>query len=165
MNVSWYIAEYRLFCRALLQKRPMILRSLLIVATPYSHVANVTRLTLTWGVILWGEHVCHILPICDTSYTYVAYLTWSGAASASHMGRMWHVRGICDMTPSYETYVTWLLHMRYDSFVCDMTRRPIHSVCDMSVAYVTWLICTWHDSFIRDTSDFAYEHVTWLIHP
>ena len=28
-------AEYRLFHRALLQKRPMILRSLLIVATPY----------------------------------------------------------------------------------------------------------------------------------
>jgi len=28
-------AEYRLFYRALLQKRPIILRSLLIVATPY----------------------------------------------------------------------------------------------------------------------------------
>ena len=28
-------AEYRLFYRALLQKRPMILKSLLIVATPY----------------------------------------------------------------------------------------------------------------------------------
>jgi len=27
--------EYRLFCRALLQKKPIILRSLLIVATPY----------------------------------------------------------------------------------------------------------------------------------
>ena len=30
------LAEYRLFYRALLQKRPMISRSLLIVATPYS---------------------------------------------------------------------------------------------------------------------------------
>jgi len=29
------LAEYRLFDRALLQKRPIILRSLLIVATPY----------------------------------------------------------------------------------------------------------------------------------
>jgi len=28
-------AEYRLFCKALLQKRPIILRSLLIVATPH----------------------------------------------------------------------------------------------------------------------------------
>jgi len=36
---SWKLlvafAEYRLFYRALLQKRPIILRSLLIVATPY----------------------------------------------------------------------------------------------------------------------------------
>jgi len=31
-------AEYRLFCRALLHKRPIILRSLLIVATLYSFV-------------------------------------------------------------------------------------------------------------------------------
>ena len=30
-------AEYHLFFRALLQKRPIILRSLLIVATPYVH--------------------------------------------------------------------------------------------------------------------------------
>jgi len=33
LHVSF--AEYNLFCRALLQKRPFILRSLLIVATPY----------------------------------------------------------------------------------------------------------------------------------
>jgi len=33
LHVSF--AEYRLFYRALLQKRPIILRSLLIVATPY----------------------------------------------------------------------------------------------------------------------------------
>jgi len=37
-------AEYRLFYRALLQKRPTVLRSLLIVATPYLHsVEYITR--------------------------------------------------------------------------------------------------------------------------
>jgi len=36
-------AEYRLFYRALLQKRPMILRSLLIVAAPYSHIQSILR--------------------------------------------------------------------------------------------------------------------------
>jgi len=39
-------AEYRLFCRALLQKRLIILRSLLIVATPYMCAADPT-----WGDI------------------------------------------------------------------------------------------------------------------
>ena len=34
-------AEYRLFYRALLQKRPIILRRLLIVATPYARACRV----------------------------------------------------------------------------------------------------------------------------
>jgi len=37
-------AEYRLFYRALLQKRPIILRSLLIVATPYTEKADGTKI-------------------------------------------------------------------------------------------------------------------------
>ena len=41
-------AEYRLFYRALLQKRPIILRSLLIVATPYTNItANAPPASLT----------------------------------------------------------------------------------------------------------------------
>jgi len=40
---SWFsFAEYSLFYRALLQKRPIILRSLLIVATPYQNSSTVT---------------------------------------------------------------------------------------------------------------------------
>jgi len=35
LKVQVSFAEYRLFYRALWQKRPMILRSLLMVATPY----------------------------------------------------------------------------------------------------------------------------------
>ena len=38
LQVSY--VEYRLFYRALLQKRPIILRSLLIVATPYARVVS-----------------------------------------------------------------------------------------------------------------------------
>ena len=34
------LAEYSLFYRALLQKRPIILRSLLIVATPYLRIVG-----------------------------------------------------------------------------------------------------------------------------
>jgi len=38
-SLKWKVslAEYRLFCRALLQKRLIILRSLLVVATPYGN--------------------------------------------------------------------------------------------------------------------------------
>ena len=50
-------AEYRLFYRALLQKRPIILRSLLIVATPYHVYAWVVSRLWTSNVThQWGGH-------------------------------------------------------------------------------------------------------------
>jgi len=46
-------AEYRLFYRALLQKRPIILRSLIIVATPYYTYAKQTRTSVSsWELVL-----------------------------------------------------------------------------------------------------------------
>jgi len=41
-------AEYYLFYRALLQKRPVILRSLLIVATPYRRTSRSVSHTMGW---------------------------------------------------------------------------------------------------------------------
>jgi len=41
-------AEFRLFCRALLQKRPIILRHLLIVATPYQQLGKCNEPAHRW---------------------------------------------------------------------------------------------------------------------
>jgi len=50
-------AEYRLFYRALLQKRPMFLRTLLIVAIPYS------QMQIGWHRMLRLDyHTCKTLP-------------------------------------------------------------------------------------------------------
>jgi len=53
-----------LFCRALLQKRPIILRSLLIVATPqqsrFNKVAALRNLNATFGVPMFAEHDLHM---------------------------------------------------------------------------------------------------------
>jgi len=40
LKLSVSFAEYRLFYRSLFQKRPVILRSLLIVATPYNECSS-----------------------------------------------------------------------------------------------------------------------------
>jgi len=45
-------AEYRHFNRALLQKRPMIVRSLLIVATPYESQIDVMYTNHLW-IAIW----------------------------------------------------------------------------------------------------------------
>jgi len=53
-KLSVSFAEYRVFYRAILQKRPVILRSLLIVATPYHeclpmHIQSEVRAQQSWG--------------------------------------------------------------------------------------------------------------------
>ena len=78
-----------LFCRALLQKRPIILRSLLIVATPYESSqtceANTTqskkknqmsRVTEEWFMShMWMSHVRHMNESCHT-YEWVMSHIW-----------------------------------------------------------------------------------------
>jgi len=65
--------EYRLFYRALLQKKPIILRSLLIVATPYHRPT--TRPTT-------HSHVTHTIDrgpsqqTCDVNHSYVLIDMW-----------------------------------------------------------------------------------------
>jgi len=68
LQITFSFAEYRLFYRALLQKRPMILRSLLIVATPYCSESKDKVIELTY----LGEHPIEklsfgIVDECDES--------------------------------------------------------------------------------------------------
>ena len=85
-------AEYRLYCRALLQKRPIILRSLLVEATLHDesirmtqlmHMSNMTHSHVSHAMHMTHSHVyrdmAHLLHTCD--------VTW-----LIHM---------CDMTHSY----------------------------------------------------------------
>ena len=62
-------AEYSLFYWALEQKRPMILRSLLIEATPYRIVACLTQLSF--------KCVTQDLHMCDLTHSYVVHRKWT----------------------------------------------------------------------------------------
>jgi len=70
-SLTLYVSfsEYDLFYRALLQKRPIILRSLLIVATPYLLVHG-------YEINTWTCNICRIET--DTSPSRAAYifLSW-----------------------------------------------------------------------------------------
>ena len=108
-----------LFYRALLQKRPIILRGLLIVATWIPHM---WRDVGTWLYDSSMSHTRHDsliwrmdTPICDVTLAH------------DHKTQLYH---IYDMTREYDayvfTYVTWLVHM---------------SIC---LIYMTWLIHVTH---------------------
>jgi len=129
-------AEYCLFDRALLQKRPIIFRSLLIVATPY--VCDMASCHVSWLIDIWREantsanstigckctgplfHMGQVCLICDMSHWYLCDMTW-------------HDAFIRDMTP---WYVAWLMDVWYDTLTSDM-----------SFSNLTRLFRVWQDSF------------------
>jgi len=73
LNLQVSFAEYRLFYRALLQKSPILLRSLRIVATPYLFLHTYIHNLNTWMHTLsqiWYIHV-HTYAYC---YSYMCIL-------------------------------------------------------------------------------------------
>ena len=82
-------AEYRLFYRALLQKRPIILRSLLIVATPYVRVyiyVSSSRVTFT-PLVSISTRSCvyiYIYVVCMHVYMYI----YKGDASGLYVHKV-----------------------------------------------------------------------------
>ena len=78
-NLYVSFAEYRLFYRALLQKRLIILRSLLIVATPYALRLYAWRDPIIW--VTWLIGLREISFVCDMTHASAWYdlficVTW-----------------------------------------------------------------------------------------
>ena len=90
------VAEYRLFYRALLQKRHMILRSLLIVATPY---------TWMWRHVSFTAYMNTMT--CDDEILLCVCWRWSVrcAHQRSHQTRV--IRGVHECDDSLKSYVSF----------------------------------------------------------
>ena len=108
-----------LFYRALLQKRPVILRSL----------HECTHECMTWYTRMYAW----LIHMCDMTHSYVWHDSFTCVTWLIHM---------CDMTHSCVwhdsfTCVTWLIHM------CDMTHSHVwHHLCDMTHSHVCHNIAT-----------------------
>ena len=107
-------AEYSLFYRALLQKRPTILRCLLMVATP-PHMADAIC-TIRW----LRTEIMRLVYMC--AMTYLICVPWLSHVYAITQSYLCHHALNC---------VPWLIHM------CAMTHSH---VCHDSFTCVPWLI-------------------------
>jgi len=172
-----------------LQKRPMILRSLLIVATSYSTdcFQRIARTSGTWLIHMWDmthSYMGHDSFIYGTwlIHMWLIHIALTSGTWLIHMWliHMWLEVCICDMTHSS---MTWRIHVWRDSFTCAMIHMW-HAVCicDMTPLSTTWRIhmCRdsfymWHDSFKWEVThffvwydsficDMIYSCTTRLIH-
>jgi len=104
-----FFAKYRLFYRTLLQKRPMILRSLLTVATPYhvckSHVASIV---FEWVMSLYESHV-----ICE----------WVMSLHESQV--------ICHWVMSLHVICEWVMSLNESKVICEwvMSSHVVSTAC------------------------------------
>jgi len=96
-----FFAEYRLFYRALLQKRPIITYSIM----HYQYLWYVLSIL----------HRMYWHPIYDMTHWYVTWLI-----------HVWRDSFIWDLT---RLYMTWLVHTWHASFICDMTHTRVSIRC------------------------------------
>jgi len=112
-------AEYRLVYSALLQKRPVILRSLLIVATPY-HSRGQQACTTMCDNIYINIHIYTYTYIHTYIHIYISknFPMHSCDATSLHMCDMTPLH-MCDMNPVHIYDMTPLL--------CLLINFPVHS--------------------------------------
>jgi len=121
ISVSWYVFRHsRLFYRSLLRKRPIILRSLLLVATPYllmrppqltshiwmCHVTHMNESHHTWEWVMsqiWMSHATHMNESCHT-YEWIMSHIW--LSHVTHMNESCH-------TYEWVTPHIWLSHVTH----------------------------------------------------
>ena len=89
-------AENSLFYRALLQKRPIMLRSLLIVATPYPiaclrHVTRMNESCHTYNWVMSGVRMRHVTYMNASCHTYECDMSGICVSHATHMHESCHI--------------------------------------------------------------------------
>jgi len=150
-------AENRLFHRTFLQKRPIILRSLLLVATPYV-------LYESTGYVIWERSVWVCASErCECSWCMVV------RAQLKHMmyGCM-----VCH-PPCIESAIehmwcmsVWCTHMVYKYMRNTYDTAYTHTPCSESAIEHIWCMCVWcvwywerHQSYLIDVAFITSQEI------
>jgi len=138
-----------------------------------------------WRQVSFTSDSCNKSQMNESRTEWVTYYIAYDSAwrQVSFINESWLIhesfKSECVLT---HLYVIRRIHVRHDSFGCDMTYMwhvsfiidmtrayvtwLLHIlrdsfICDVTRSYITWPIYTWHDSFVCDVTPSC---VTWLLH-
>jgi len=180
---SWTLyvsfAEYSLFYRAFLQRKPMILRSLLIVPTPYwmavhevfdGKACNTCMVHRVLWLSVWGvmgawmaTHATHAWFIrCHDSVCGVCTQTWHVDIWTRHdVAHIWCHDSVCVKWGVIRRYLNGLFSCVWTKYVDMSNRRDVcHIWCHNSVC-VKWAVI-WRSSTVCSVL-YGVATMSWLL--
>jgi len=144
-----------LFCRSLLQKRPIFLSILLIVATPYKESTSVFLSTFLISIWIWMGHVWIWIWMSPVAHINEPCLTYKCVAHIHESCRTYEDIPIyipcmdiaVDASCLLHNFIiqTWLSHMR------DMEKKKTST--SISMTHATWRI---HIQMMRHVADMGW---------
>jgi len=130
-NLQVSFAEYSLFYKALLQKRPVIVMTLRVVATPYRSVRRFHLWNRVFIFVYWRIHICGMTCpyVCTDVFIFVQWRIHMCVLMYSYL---WNDMSVC---------VCWLVFVERRIHMCVLTYSYLCN--DMSVC-VYWRIYMRH---------------------
>ena len=150
----------------ILHKRRMILRSLLIVATPYSFPDSYIEHVVAYCVCVY-IHIriymyiyiyvhTDVIQFATKLFLRCFYYSCTEGLCVTWLIDMWHDSLICDMT---RWDVTWLIHMGHVLLIRDVIRWYLTWFVLLNLCHMSTRWYVWHDSFCYFYV--TYRHVTY----
>ena len=119
LKLYFYFAKETYKRDDILQKRLMILRSLLNVATPYSSTAwHDSVMCVTYRIIVWHIHVCDVTHSCE-SHVKLPCVSHSTSICVTWLVHMWYMTQCCVRHDSC-IFETWRIHVWQSHQSCHM---------------------------------------------
>jgi len=151
----------------ILQKRPIILRRLLIVATPYEtwiyHILPTNTRTSTWHrSFVWHMH-CKTHPrMCNMNLSYLPTNTLDESSPKNMRGAAWWetwLFHICDINLSHiaHKHFGWAIYMAHPKFswaICERIYTRGCIVTDMTLSHTS------HASHLSPTNTYHMNHIS-----
>jgi len=147
LKLSVSFAEYRVFYRALLQKRPIILRSLLVEATPYGFVTFPSRFWLqlqkTWRTHSPSTYIYIYLYVHIYIYTRIYVQTYMNVHILNGLRHIFSCNKRHEPIALRPTNIYYVYTCCYCTQICMYMRMYLHTYVQYTYICIYTYVCTY----------------------